>query len=230
MQDQSQTLSGSITYHSKDGVQNGVEHFSITQLPNGGESLNASCEIWDDDLVRHCSLTLDAAAQPIQAYVQTFEQGRLEGAAHYRFGEKDAQRFVYPSGDIERLDRPLSFFGTHALINDGWLAKALPPGRDEALIETMATCSLKANGGGAPGLLPTSARIVRGSREHIDVACGAFEVEHYSVGYGEFPPLDMWVCVKTGVLVRLAWDFTGESFQLSTLANAKAALRSSRPS
>ncbi|MEM6683164.1 MAG: hypothetical protein AAF607_13080 [Pseudomonadota bacterium] len=225
-----ETWTGRITYCNAADVQNGVEHFSITKLPSGITSLNATCEIWDDALVRQCLLTLDAADQPINACVQTFEHGLLLGSATYRFEPNQAMCSWPGAAAQSALDYRIEFFGTHALINDGWLAKALPADRSEAFLKRMATCSHQPNGGGAPGLLATSAHLARGPKTQIDLGFHTFDVLHYSVRYGDFPPLDMWVCVQTGILVRLTWDYTGDCFQLEALAQSKAEESDNRPS
>lgn len=225
-----ETWTGRIVYYNAAGAENGVEHFCITKLPSGITSLNATCEIWDDALVRQCVLTLDAADRPINACVQTFENGVMLGSAAYRFGPNQALCSWPDAADPSALDHPVDFFGTHALINDGWLAKALPSDAREALLTQMATCSHQPNGGGAPALLPTSAHVARGGDTQINLSCGTFRARHYTVRYADFPPLDMWVCVQTGILVRLTWDYTGDRFQLDALTHASASARDSRPS
>ena len=187
---------GEIAYLNSSGTRTGRERFSVSVHGDGGQVLRAQCEMDDDALVRDCVLALDPGGLPSEAFVRTVEGGRRSGSRHYRF-----------DGD----PRP-RFFGTHSLINDGWLVR-LGEGRQTGLL----ACSLQSNGGGAPGLFETEAVVTFAGDEEIDVPAGRFACRHWRVGYGDYPPLDMWLTGHLDLLVLMTWSHIGARYELRSL-------------
>lgn len=191
---------GEIAYRGAGGAPTGREVFSVSVHADSSSILRAQCEIDDDALVRDAILALDLDGLPAEAFVRTIERGAHAGSRWYRF---------------DRAPRP-RFFGTHSLVNDGWLAR-LGPGRHERLL----ACSLQANGGGAPGLYETAATVEFAGAGERTVAAGRFACRHWRVGYGDYPPLDMWVTGPLDLLVAMEWSHLGARYEMTALAQVK---------
>lgn len=161
----------------------------------------------DDALVRDAILALDPAARPAEAFVRIVEHGAHRGSRWYRFDAGERPRF----------------FGTHSLINDGWLA-ALGAGMargETRRLDGLLTCSLAANGGGAPALHETAATLAYAGETSVTVPAGSFACRHWRVGYGDYPPLDMWVTGPLDLLVAMRWEHTGARYELVSLRQVR---------
>ena len=190
---------GEIAYLDPSRGRTGREVFSVSVHGDGSQVLRAQCEMDEDALVRECVLALDAGGLPVEAFVRTVEGGLHSGSRHYCFADDPRPRF----------------FGTHSLINDGWLAR-LREGRHALL-----ACSLQANGGGVPGLFETEAVVTFVGEAELDVPAGTVACRHWRVGYGDYPPLDMWVTGPLDLLVLMTWGHLGGRYELQSLEQTK---------
>ena len=85
---------GRIAYrHRSDGAEWGFEDFSLTRDAAGGRCLTAHCEMAFDaeHVVRETVLSVDAAFQPLDAYVRILNHGVPTGSGWFRFGEDEAE-------------------------------------------------------------------------------------------------------------------------------------------
>jgi len=178
-------LHGTIGYFGVQGVRAGSELFSVSREADGSSVLRAQCIMDDDALVRDCLLCLDATDRPREAFVRTIEGGVLLGSGHYSFGPSKIHARIAPAhGEAEHIESaaPCCFFGTHSLVNDGWIARAM--GADRRAKITVHANSLAANGGGVPGLHATCAVIEDHGTERREVGAGAFDCRFLTVTYG----------------------------------------------
>ena len=214
-------LHGRLLYRDAAGGVTGEERFTIGEHGDGSRTLQAMCRMDDVDLVRTAMLVLDGEGLPHEAHVRIVEGGRHKGSAFYRFGEDAVEAVLAPSGDTLRLqtDRPPRFFGTHSLVNDAWLAllgSGLAPGGTR-MLENLVTCSLRADGGGQPGLFTTSAELTLVGEEPRKTAAGSFDCRHYAVRYGDYPALHMWTAGSLDVLVWMEWSHLAGNYELAEL-------------
>lgn len=198
---------GEIAYLGAGGEATGRELFSVSVHADGSVTLRAQCEMDDDALVRDAILSLDAEGLPAEAFVRTVEQGRHIGSRWYRF---------------DAAPRP-RFFGTHSLVNDGWLARlgAAMRAGERRRLDGLITCSLQANGGGAPALHETSAILAYVGEERVTRPAGDFNCRHWRVGYGDYPPLDMWVTGPLDLLVAMEWRHLSARYELASLRRVR---------
>ncbi|MCA3254284.1 MAG: hypothetical protein INF91_01545 [Alphaproteobacteria bacterium] len=195
-------ITGRIAYLDAAGAPTGRELFSISVHADGSRILRAQCEMDDDALVRDALLVLDPALRPVEAFVRIVESGRAVGSRHY------------PEAELAGAD----FFGTHALLNDAWMAllgTGLADGESRTL--TGFACSHQANGGGVPALLPSTVTLTRIAAEPVTVAAGAFDTVHWTLTYGGHTPIDVWTTGEDAILVRMSWDHLAASYELVQL-------------
>jgi hypothetical protein len=218
---------GEIGYFDAGGRRTGRELFSVSIHADGSRTLRAQCEMDEDALVRDCLLVLDREEKPVEAFVRLIENGAPGGTGWYRFpGATVEARILGPDASVLLQSKSLAedscFFGTHSLVNDGWLArlaKDLPEGSTAAL-DNLVSCSLAANGGGTPGIHVTAAAIEHVGAAQVAVPAGLFRCRHYRVRYGEYPPLDMWTTGPELMLVRMAWTHLEARYELLALTEA----------
>jgi len=195
-------LTGRLAYLDGSGQPTGREIFSISAHADGARTLRAQCEMDDDALVRDALLALDADARPREAFVRIVERGVHLGSRHY--------------GEAELAGA--DYFGTHALANDAWIA-LLGDGLADGGSRTVAgvTCSHRANGGGEPARLASSAVLARIGREAVEVPAGRFDAEHWTVAYGGHTPIDFWTAGPDRVLVLMTWPHLDGRYELVQL-------------
>lgn len=216
---------GEIGYFDASGARTGRELFSLSRHGDGSRTLRAQCEMDDDDLVRDSLLMLAPDGKPSEAYVRIVEAGTPLGSGWYRFAGGEVEAHVLEPGcppvlQSIRLPDEILFFGSHALANDAWLARlaeTLPKG-SSARLDNLVTCSLQANGGGVPAIHVTAARIEYVGDTEVEVAPGNLPCRHYRVGYGDYPPLDMWVTGPERILVRMTWGHLAGRYELLALS------------
>jgi len=195
-------ISGRIAYLDAAGAATGRELFSISVHGDGSRTLRAQCEMDDDALVRDALLVLDPALRPVEAYVRIVENGAAVGSRHY------------PAEDLAGAD----FFGTHALLNDAWMALLGADLADgEARTLTGFACSHQANGGGVPALLASAVTLTRIGAARVAVPAGDFDTVHWTLTYAGHTPIDVWTTGEDAILVRMHWDYLAAAYELVEL-------------
>lgn len=214
-------LHGTIGYFAGDGARTGQELFSLSHEADGTSVLRAQCVMENDALVRDCLLALGPGDTPREAFVRTIEGGRSLGSGHYRFESDRIRADIAPAeGEPERIERagPCRFFGTHSLVNDGWIVRALAGERRRDI--AVHANSLAANGGGVPGLFETRAVVEEHGMQRREVAAGAFDCRFVTVTYGDYPPIEMWLCERLDVLALMRWDYLDGRYELLSLSQS----------
>jgi len=125
---------GRIAYRkASDDSLWGFEDWRITLEADGSRTLNAHCEmrLGEDDVLRDCTLAIDADYQPREAYVRVCNHGLRTGSAIYWMGEDTLAAECLTDGEgrlsIDApIARPLRGFGVHAVQGDAWMAAACP--------------------------------------------------------------------------------------------------------
>lgn len=198
--------SGRIAYrHRAGGGLWGFEDFSITRDRDDCRTLVAHCEMafGDDHVVRETTLSVDAAFQPLDAYVRILNHGRWTGSGWFRFGEDEAEGESW-SEEFGRLsealpiERPMRGFGIHALVGDGWLAAAYPFAKgagSEHFFGQNLLHSLHHFGASGPRLTTSTSGLRYDGIEEVTVPAGPFACHRFGfIGMtNAHPPYTLWI-------------------------------------
>lgn len=199
--------SGRIAYQQRgSGAEWGFEDFAITRDAAGGRSLSVHCEMafGEEQVVRETVLNVDAAFQPLDAYVRILNHGVPTGAGWFRFDEElaEGESFTADEGRLSQripIERPLRGFGIHALIGDGWLAAGFPfeqgAGHTHFLGGRNLLHSLHHFGAKGPKLEISATGLNYLGRETVTVPAGTFDCHRLAfVGMtNAHPPYHMWI-------------------------------------
>ncbi|MCE2842242.1 MAG: DUF3108 domain-containing protein [Novosphingobium sp.] len=198
---------GRISYrHSSDNAEWGFEDFSLTRDGAGGRCLSVHCEMAFDaeHVVRETVLSVDAAFQPLDAYVRILNHGVPTGSGWFRFGDDEAEveSFTRDQGRITQrvpIQKPMRGFGVHALMGDGWLAASFPfergAGHTHFLGNRNLLHSLHHFGATGPRLEISASGLTYIGRETIAVPAGTFECHRlaFTGMTNAHPPYHMWI-------------------------------------
>jgi len=209
-----QTIRGKIIYLShkaeRMNVERGREYFTLTKQADGLSILHAHCEIDDaPNVIRDVTASFETATmRPQDGYVRISVGNKYEGSGWFRFTEKAAscETFNKDTGrETTHLDitAPTSWFGHHAIVNDGFLSRFFPleakPGKQR--LKHVMMSSPDHRGATGPILFPLSFGVVYVGDESITIGAGTFEARKFEIvdtAEGlpeEHPPYQMW-CTK----------------------------------
>lgn len=182
----------------------GTESFLLLAYRDGTRTLNAYSDIFSRDVHVNTSIRVDARFRPIEAFMQTYTQGRLKGSALFR-REEDGLREVItgPSGVIDRtIEAPDEFsIAVHPIATDSWQFWKLfgetrspvtttiynidgSPKFDEPMIGTFQTYELRHLG-----------------ERTVTTAAGQFETRGYALG----DLAEAWIAGEDNLIVELTW-------------------------
>ena len=205
---------GRIAYTSRQpermGAERGRETFTLTEQPDGVSVLHAHTEIDDAP-----SVTRDVVASfdthtlaPIDGFSRLSVGHAYEGCGHFRFTPEQASfsghnRTKDINADTLDLDASATWFGHHAIINDGFLGRLFPldakPGKIR--VERAVMSSPDHRGATGPELFPLSFGLVYVEQTKT-VTCrvrvrfrrrASFQIVDTAEGLPEeHPPYEMW--------------------------------------
>jgi len=208
------TLRGKILYTSKKpermNKERGREYFSLTEQSDGTSVLHAHCEIDDaPDVIRDVSCAFETnTMRPIDASVRISVGSQYEGSGWFKFGDtvSTCEMHNQKDGRVSQKENhtgAATWFGHHAIINDGFLSRFFPldakPGKHA--MRNVMTSSPDHRGATGPLLFPMQFSIVYEKDETITVGAGTFEARKILITDTagnlpeEHPPYEMW-CSK----------------------------------
>lgn len=208
------TIRGKILYTSKQAermnAERGREYFTLTEQTDGMSVLHAHCEIDDTpDVIRDVSCAFETETmRPLDASVRLSVGSRFEGSAWFQFNGSfsTCELINHQDGRVSQREEhpgPISWFGHHAIINDGFLSRFFPsdanPGK-HAMRNVMMS-SPDHRGATGPLLYPMQFSVVYEGDEDVSVGAGNFEARRFSITDTagnlpeEHPPYRMW-CSK----------------------------------
>lgn len=204
---------GRILYRARaDGRTWGEERFSIVLGTNGVRTLTVECEMvfGADHVIRQSTLSVDAAFQPIDAYVRIENRGALVGMGWFHFTEAEAEceSWTAAQGRIRQrmpLQRPMRGFGIHALMGDGWLAAGFPftagPGHLHRWPSSLLH-SLHHFGATGPMLVSSTSGLLYEAEESVEVPAGRFPCHRLAFAgmTNDHPPYTMWISADSDFL------------------------------
>ena len=223
---QHRTLNYNIDYLSADGTKRGREPCTVTVHGDGRRTIRARSEIYDTEILRDVTYTVDENYRPVDAFVRVTVQDRFVGSSWFRFhgSMAECEGFTASEGRISqrlRLSKPAPSFISHAVATDVWHCANIK--KDAALggqlIDAVPGCSPLPNGASGPMLGLWSKRAEYVGIENIEVPAGKFEAEH--VRYVEDDGalwLEMW-CTNDDdrVMLRMSYPGYDSSYVLSSL-------------
>lgn len=197
---------GRILYRARaDGRIWGEERFSILLGAGGVRTLSVECEMafGADHVIRQSTLTVDAAFQPVDAYVRIENRGALVGMGwfHFTADTADCDSWTAAEGRIRQrmpLERPMRGFGIHALIGDGWLAAGFPFDRGPGHLHRWPSSllhSLHHFGATGPMLVGSTSGLRYEGDETVEVRTGRFACHRLAFAgmTNDHPPYTMWI-------------------------------------
>jgi len=132
-----QTICGKILYTSKKperlDTERGREFFTLTKQSDGLSVLHAHCEIDDaPDVIRDVTASFETSTMtPIDGFVRISVGSKFEGCGWFQFDENHARCNVFnaktgPKSVELPTQTRTTWFGHHAIINDGFLSRFFP--------------------------------------------------------------------------------------------------------
>lgn len=212
-------LRGVIQYTSiksdRYGINRGRENFRIDVHSDGSRTISAHAEIDDaPSVMRDVIMSLDSSSYPTDCFVRLSVADSFVGSSWFQFQPDMAECEGYTrlEGRISqrmRLQKPISAFGNHAMINDGFLLQLydLSQGPGQQLFEDLLLSSPDHRGATGPMLFAVDLRIEFVDREEIQVGAGRYDALHFRMTDvpglpQEHPPYDLW-CTDDGNYVLL---------------------------
>ncbi|MDJ0928597.1 MAG: hypothetical protein QNJ73_13245 [Gammaproteobacteria bacterium] len=200
--------SGLLRYTSKKpdrvGEERGRERWTLVKHDDGRRSLLAHSEIDDrPSVLRFVQLNLHPDWRPADAFVRITVGDAFHGSGWFRFddGFAECETLTAPDGRMsQRMDltSAASFFGGHAIQNDGWATQLVDRGRPGEIQPVTAVLSSPDHRGATgPMLARVDANMVFDGEERIRIEAGEFDAWHYRfvsvTGMaGEHPDYDIW--------------------------------------
>ena len=227
---------GRIAYrHRSDGAEWGFEDFSLTRDATGGRCLSVHCEMafGPEHVVRETVLNVDAAYQPLDAYVRILNQGVPSGSGWFRFGDDvaEGESFTQASGRLSQrvpIEKPMRGFGIHALMGDGWMAASFPfergAGHCHWLGERNLLHSMHHFGATGPRLEISATGLTYEGLETIEVPAGTFPCHRlaFTGMTNAHPPYTMWISADGDFLYvqGVVEGYMDSLFQMDQLTGA----------
>jgi hypothetical protein len=172
---------------------------------DGRRTLTAVCEIDDPpSVLRHVTMTYDAAWRPSEAFMRIDVAGRFMGAGWFDIapGRVTLEGRNARSGRMSLaldLAEPIQFFGCDALVSDGWHMAHFDLGQGPGRQHSMGVLSSADHRGGTgPTIWHLRTGMVFVGRETVTVEAGRFDALHFQIVdtagemLVEHAPYDIW--------------------------------------
>ena len=220
------TITYGIDYLASDGRRRGREACALTLHADGGRTLRARSEIFDSEVLRDVTYSVDRAFRPLDAAIRVSVQDRLVGTAWFRFAPAHAECEAWTAAEgrlSQRLELPgrAASFLTHAVAGDVWHGAGIR--REHGLgaqpISPLPSASPLHNGASGPylGFWPLQAHWL--GEEEIEVPAGRFRAEHirYEEPDGRLF-LDTWCTAdEARIMLRMYYPPYESSYVLASL-------------
>lgn len=223
----SRDLAGIITYF---GPQGPTGHERFEMIDHGPRrTLRALCRMNDIDLTRDVSMSLDAAARPVDAFVRVAQGDRVLGSMLYLVGADvlELEGVTAEHGRVSRripLATPLPYLGLHPLVGDALVT--LCRGTDSpGEFRTVRGYTNSSSPNGETGLLavPSAIEVAYVGSGSLEVAAGTFPAQHYQLRWQpQWPLADLWVSGEQALFLRLEWALNRSRYELTQLQSLRA--------
>lgn len=206
-----QTIRGTLTYlsHKPERMNDvrGREFFTLTKQSDGISVLHAHCEIHDaPDVIRDVTASfVTETMSPVDGFVRISVGSKFEGCGWFQFDDSHARCHAHNASegtDLVELavEAPTTWFGHHAIVNDGFLSRFFPldatPGKIR--MENVMMSSPDHRGATGPMLFPMRFSVVYVGDETVTVGAGTFDARKFQITDTagnlpeEHPPYEMW--------------------------------------
>jgi len=205
------TIRGTLLYTSKQtdrmDAERGREYFTLSTQSDGISVLHAHCEIDDvPDVIRDVTSSFETATMaPIDGFVRLSIGSKFEGCGWFQFDETHAccNSFNVKAGSETvklKTQTRTTWFGHHAIINDGFLSRFFPLDASPSKIwmKSVMMSSPDHRGATGPTLFPMRFGLVYVGHETITVKAGKFNARKFQITDTagnlpeEHPPYEMW--------------------------------------
>lgn len=215
------TYRGKVLYIGDKVGERGREQFTVTKHRNGHRTLRAMSEIYDSQVLRDVTLTVNERFQTEDAFIRLTVDEQFMGSGWFRFTDSlaECETFMAEGGRvsqrIETTHRP-PFFGAHPVVNDCWCCAAYDRKSSEKiqLLQGGMMSSLLANGASGPMLHRMDLAVEYIGPETITVPAGTFDTDHYRFHVKGMDVEDLWCWGEDFVLVQIRWDLLQTTYQL----------------
>ena len=205
------TIRGRILYTSRHpdrmNQERGREYFILTRQSDGISHLHAHCEIDDaPDVIRDVTCAFETRSmRPLDGSVRISVGVEFEGTGWFRFTNDLAicESYNRKKGRQSArlpLTAPTSWFGHHAIVNDGFLSRYFPansrPGK--IMMEDVIMSSPDHRGATGPLIFPMKFGLVYEKNETVTVGAGRFDARKFQITDTadhlpqEHPPYEIW--------------------------------------
>ena len=224
------SVSGEVLYLHDDAGQVGHENFVITKDLNLNRTLRAICRIYQEDLLRDVTYTVDQNWVPQDAFVRLSVDGVFKGSSWFKFfGDiVECENFTKEAGRASQkqiLKGPIQSFGAHPVSNDAWGCAAFDMSRpsEKQYFDNVVTTSKTAHGNTGPSIMLTEKYISFHGKENISVPAGNFDVNYYQISWNgredmkNWPPIHIWATHDDFIIVKIRWDHLKSDYVLNRL-------------
>ena len=224
------SVSGEVLYLHDDQGQVGHENFIVTKDLNQKRTLRAICQIYQENLLRHVTYTVDQNWVPQDAFVRLSVNGTFKGSSWFKFSENiiECENFTKEAGRVSQkqvLTGPIQSFGAHPVSNDAWGCAAFDmshPSKKQ-YFDNVVTTSKTAHGNTGPSIKLTEKYISFHGEENISVPAGKFNVNYYQISWDgredmkNWPPIHIWATQEDFIIVKIRWDHLKSDYVLNRL-------------
>jgi len=224
------SVSGEVLYLHDDEGQVGHEEFIITKDLNQNRTLRAVCQIYEENLLRDVTYTVDEKWIPQDAFVRLSVNGAFKGSSWFKFSGNiiECENFTTEAGRASQkqfLKGPIQSFGAHPVSNDAWGCAAydMDSPLEKQYFQNVVTTSKTAHGNTGPSIMLTEKYISFHGEENISVPAGSFDVNYYQISWDgredmkNWPPIHIWVTPIDFIIVKIRWDHLKSNYVLNRL-------------
>jgi hypothetical protein len=214
------TYSCKISYVGDNVGERGREQVLVTKHADGSRSMQAHCEIFDSQILRQVTLSVDPNWYPLDASVRLSIGDEFIGSGWYWFGDVSAEceAFSVENGRVSQrlpVAGRVPFFIAHPVASDLWLLGAFDRNGDN--LQTISggmMCSPLSDGASTPLLHQMDLSIEYLGKETVTVPAGTFETDHFCFLIKDKPSEHLWCYGEDLILVKIRWDLLNTSYEL----------------
>ena len=223
-------LLGEVLYLHDEKGEVGKERFTITVDSEKNRTLRATCEIYQEKLLRDVTYSVDQNWVPLDAFVRLSVEGIFKGSSWFHFSKNqvECESFTKDSGrssQIIDLERPMHSFGAHPVSNDAWGCAIydMSDKQKKQYFNNVITTSKTAHGNTGPSIMLTEKYLSFHGKENVSVPAGDFDSNYYQISWGqedmgrEWPPIHIWTHGDDFMIVKIRWDHLKSDYVLNKL-------------
>lgn len=224
------SVSGEVLYVHDERGQVGHEKFTITEDLDQNRTLRAICEIYEEELLRDVTYSVDQNWIPQDAFVRLSVNGRFMGSSWFKFSGNiiECENFTKDAGRSSQkqiLNGPIQSFGAHPVSNDAWGCSIfdMNASSKKQHFKNVATTSKTAHGNTGPSIMLTEKYLSFHGVEKVSVPAGSFNANYFQISWDgredmkKWPPIHIWTTGDDFIIVKIRWDHLKSDYLLNRL-------------